>query len=78
MKIWLINRKITSAWFEILHVQNNTKLATQNLFVSFNIQQLREEHYEALNSSKDNNTMETIEKLDKLHQTLEDKIGDVM
>ena len=36
------------------------------------MQQLREEHNEALNATKDNNTTETIEEHDKLHQTIEE------
>ena len=42
------------------------------------MQRLREDHDEARNSAKENGTTETIEELDKLRQTLEDKIGDVM
>ena len=42
------------------------------------MQWLREEHDEALNDAKDHGTTETIEFRDKLRQTLEDKIGDVM
>ena len=42
------------------------------------MQQLREEHDEALNSAKDIGTTETIEELDKLCQTLKDKKSDVM
>ena len=40
----------------------------------FNMQKLREEHYEALNAAKDNGTTETIEELYRLSQTLEYKI----
>ena len=37
------------------------------------MQLLREDHNEAINAAKDNCTTETIEKLEKLRQTLEDK-----
>ena len=39
---------------------------------------LKEKHYQALNAAKDHGTTETIEELDKLRKTLEDKIGDFM
>ena len=39
---------------------------------------LREEHGEALNDSKENDTTEIFEELDKLRQTLKDKISDGM
>ena len=39
---------------------------------------LRKEHYEALNSTKDNDTTEIIEELERLRQILEDKKGDMM
>ena len=55
-----------------------TKLANLKSFVLFNMQLLREEHDEALNAAKDNSTLEIIEQLDELRQTLEDKEGDVM
>ena len=42
------------------------------------MQLLREEHDEDLNAAKDHGTTETIEELDKLRKTLEDKIFDVM
>ena len=42
------------------------------------MQILREEHDEALNAAKYNNTIETIEELYKLSQTMEDRLGDVM
>ena len=38
------------------------------------MQRLREERDEALNVDKDNGTTETIEELNKLSQTLEDKM----
>ena len=38
------------------------------------MQRLREEDYEALNVAEDNGTTETIEELDKLSQTLEEKM----
>ena len=38
-----------------------TKLANLKSFILFNMQQLREEHDEALNASKDNGTIEIIE-----------------
>ena len=37
------------------------------------MKRLREEHNKALNYTKDNGTIETIEELDKLRQTLEEK-----
>ena len=40
----------------------------------FNIQKLREQHYEAMNASKHYGTKGTIEELDKLRQNLEDKM----
>ena len=39
---------------------------------------LKEKHYQALNAAKNHGTTETIEELDKLRKTLEDKIFDVM
>ena len=42
------------------------------------MKQLREEHGEALNATKDSGTTETIEELDKFRQTMESKKGDVM
>ena len=50
------------------------KLATLKSSACLNIQRLREEHKEALNSAKNNGTTETIEELDKLCQTIEEKI----
>ena len=50
------------------------KVATLKSSTHLNMQQLREEHDEALNASKDNGTAETIEELDKLCQTLEEKM----
>ena len=43
-----------------------------------NIQSLIEEHYEALNAAKDNNTTQTVGEVDKLLQNLEEKEVDVM
>ena len=54
------------------------KQETLKSYTCLNMQKLREEHNAVLNSDKDNGTTETIEQLDKLHQILEDKIGDVM
>ena len=42
------------------------------------MQQLREEHNEALNITKENGAAETIEEIDKLRQISEDKKGDGM
>ena len=39
------------------------------------MQRLREEHDEALNSTKDNSTTETIEEHDKLRQNMEEKFS---
>ena len=50
------------------------KLATLKISTNLNMQRLREEHDEALNFSKDNGTTETIEELDKLCQTIENKM----
>ena len=49
------------------------KLSTLKSYAHLNMQQLREEHDEALNATNDNGTTETIEELHKLRQTLEDK-----
>ena len=54
------------------------KLATLKRPAGLNMQLLREEHDEALNSSKDNGTTETIEELENLRQTLEYNKGYVM
>ena len=54
------------------------KLANLKSSARFNMQKLREEHNKVLNVSKDNGTTETMEELDKLHQIMEDKKGDVM
>ena len=54
------------------------KLANLKRSARFNMQKLREEHNKVLNVSKDNGTTETMEELDKLHQIMEDKKGDVM
>ena len=61
-----------------MYLQKKNKLATLKSFILLNMQLLREEHDEALNAAKDHGTTETIEFRDKLRQTLEDKIGDVM
>ena len=49
------------------------KIVTLKISVRLNIQWLIEEHNKELNAAKDNGTIETIEKLDKLCQILEDK-----
>ena len=49
------------------------KLATLKSSTRLNMQQLRGEHYEALDASKHNGTKGTIEELDKLRQNIEDK-----
>ena len=49
-------------------------LATLKISTPFNMKKLREEHGEALDAAKNNGTTETIEKLDKLCQTLENKM----
>ena len=54
------------------------KLAILKSSTRLNIKQLREEHDKALNVAKDNDTIETIEELDKLRQIMEDKKGDVV
>ena len=54
------------------------KLATLKTSAGLNTSVLREEHDEAINTSKDNCTTETIEKLEKWHQTLKDNKGYVM
>ena len=43
-----------------------------------NMHQLIEEHDKVLNAAKEKGTTETIEELEKLHQNMEDKKGDVM
>ena len=78
MQNWFIKKKLPSALFSRTHVQNNNKLATLKRSVRLNMQRLKEERDEALNASLDNNTMENIEELEKLRQTLEYKIGDVL
>ena len=50
------------------------KISTLKISTRLNMQKLREEYNEALNSAKENGTTETIEELDKLSQTIEDKI----
>ena len=50
------------------------KLATLKRSTHFSMQQLIEEEDEALNVAKDNGTTETIEELDKLSRTLEEKM----
>ena len=47
------------------------KLSTLKSLTRLTMQQLREEHDEALNAAKKNGTTETIEELHKLSQTLE-------
>ena len=54
------------------------KLATLKSSASLNTKLLREEHNEALNTTKDNGPTETIEEIEKLRQTPENKKGDVM
>ena len=49
------------------------QIATMKSSTRLNMQELREEHYEALNASKHNGTKGTIEELDKLRQNIEDK-----
>ena len=58
--------------------KNIIKLSALKSSSYLNMQWMREEHDEMLNYSNDNNTTETIEELDKLHQISEDKEGDVM
>ena len=61
------------------HAENkNSKTSKPEELCHLNMQQLREEHDKALNAAKENNTTETIEEIDKLHQTLEYNTGDVM
>ena len=54
--------------------KKTTKLSTLKSSTRLNMQQLREEHYEAPNASKHNVTKGTIEEIDKLRQNLEAKI----
>ena len=48
------------------------KLVTLYKSTCLNMQRLREEHYEALNSTKDNGKRKTIEEIDELSKTRED------
>ena len=50
------------------------KSATLQSYIHLSMQRLREEHYEALDVTKDNSTTETIEELDNLSQNLEEKM----
>ena len=50
------------------------ELETLKRSTCLNMHRLREEHDEALNAANENGTTENIEELDKLSQTLEDKI----
>ena len=54
------------------------KLATLKISTRLNMLQLIEEHDKVLNPAKGNGTTETIEELDKLRHTLEDKKVDVV
>ena len=71
MQNWFRNSKGTKflifkkEWGKIL------KLSTLKSSACLNMQQLREQHDEALNADKDNVTIETIEQIDKLIQVLE-------
>ena len=58
--------------------EKNPKRATLKSSVCLNKQVLREEHDEAMNTTKDNGTTYTIVEIEKLHQNVDDKIGDVM
>ena len=64
--------------YQVLDFQERTdktilKLATPKSSARLNIQRLKEEQDEAMNSAKDNDTTENIEELDKFRKILEDK-----
>ena len=50
------------------------KIETLKISTCFNMQQLREENDGVLNAATENGTTETIEELENLSQTLEDKM----
>ena len=54
------------------------ELSTLKSFAHLNMEILGEEHDEALNATKDNGTTKTIEELEELRQTMDDKKRDVM
>ena len=54
------------------------KLTTLKSSARLNMQQLIEEHDEALNAAKDNGTTKTVKEVETFRQILKDKEGDVM
>ena len=74
MQYWLRESKRTKCLIRNNAWKNNPKTSNPEYLCLLNMQQLKEEHEEALNATTVNGTKETIEELDKLCQPLKEKL----